>query len=308
MVDLTNNKKAIVTLADSNYFDLLIELVDSINVKVESKDVKICILDAGLTKEHLKILHKKVYSIKKAEWDIEVPKYKVGNKEWLKSQVSRAFLPKYFPEFDKYLWIDCDAWVCSWNAIDLYFKACDDEKLGITQTMGPGYRIMSKVKWIMPHIAIIKSQNYKHAKRSGINEKDARTIAFAPHINIGVFSLEKKSSCWDVWQKNLKTTLAKGRVFGSEGLAINLAVYVDQVKTEFLPLYCNWIASNLLPSYDNHNKKYVEPNLPNNEIGIMHLAAGIWVGDEDIRLNKNLKIDIETIDGGLIKKNLRYES
>jgi len=302
-----NNTKTIVTLADSNYFELLIELIDSINSKIESKDIKICVLDAGLTDKQKEIITKKVHSIKKAEWDIEVSKYKVFNKEWLKSQVSRAFLPKYFPEFDKYLWIDCDAWVNSWKAIDLYFKACNNGKLGITQTIGPGYRIMAKVKWIMPYVAIIKSQNYKHAKLSGINESDARAIAFAPHLNIGVFSLEKNSPCWDIWQKNLKKTLSKGKIFGSEGLAINLAVYVDKVKTEFLPLYCNWIGSNLLPMYDNIKKTYIEPNLPNYEIGIMHLAAGIWVDGKDVRKNKDLKVDIFTTKGNIIKKNLRYE-
>ena len=36
-------------------------------------------------------LRQKVKQIKKAEWDIDVPRYKVRNKEWLKSQVSRAF-------------------------------------------------------------------------------------------------------------------------------------------------------------------------------------------------------------------------
>ena len=308
MVSVMNNTKTIVTLADSNYFELLIELIDSINSKTESKDIKMCVLDAGLTDKQKEIITKKVHSIKKAEWDIEVSKYKVFNKEWLKSQVSRAFLPKYFPEFDKYLWIDCDAWVNSWKAIDLYFKACNNGKLGITQTIGPGYRIMAKVKWIMPYVAIIKSQNYKHAKLSGINESDARAIAFAPHLNIGVFSLEKNSPCWEIWQKNLKKTLSKGQIFGSEGLAINLSVYVDNAPVEFLPLYCNWIASNLLPKYDAEKKIFVEPNLPNYEIGIMHLAAGIWVEGKDMRVNKNLRIDIETIKGDKTSKSLRYQS
>ena len=27
----------------------------------------------------------------------------------------------------------------------IYFQACDDGKLGITQTIGPGYKVMSKV-------------------------------------------------------------------------------------------------------------------------------------------------------------------
>ena len=294
----------IVTLADSNYFFMLEELIDSIKKHAQSNNISICVLDAGLTNEQFKIIEKKVYQIKKAKWDIEVPGYKTIGKEWLKSQVSRAFLPNYFPEFKKYLWIDCDAWVNSWSSIELYFNACKNGKLGITQTMGPGYRIMTNVKWLFGKVALIKSQNYKHAKSSGINEADSRKIAFAPHLNIGVFSLEKDSPCWAVWQKNL----TKGRVFGSEGLAINLSVYVDDVAVEFLPLNCNWILSNLLPKYDSDKKTFVEPNLPNYEIGIMHLAAGIWVNGKDMRLNKVLKINIETINGGTELKSLRYEN
>ena len=160
------SSKAIVTLSDSNYFELLIELIDSIKKNKESKDISICVLDAGLTEQQVKILKNKVFSIKKAKWDIEVPSRKVKDKEWLKSQVSRAFLPDYFPEFEKYLWIDCDAWVNSWEAIELYFKACNNGKLGITQSIGPGYRILTKVKWIFNKLALIKSQNYKHAKKS----------------------------------------------------------------------------------------------------------------------------------------------
>ena len=86
----------------------------------------------------------------------------------------------------------------------MYFKACEKGKLGITQSIGPGYRILSKVKWIFGKIALIKTQNYKHAKSSGIDEDIARKLAFAPHINIGVFSLEKDSPCWLVWQNILK--------------------------------------------------------------------------------------------------------
>ena len=40
----------------------------------------------------------------------------------------------------------------------------------------------------------------------------------------------------------------------------------------------------------------------------MHLAAGIWVGKNDMRLNKNIKIKIKTTKGKTIEKSLRYES
>ena len=57
----------IVSLADSNYFDLLNELVDSILKFPEGKNVDICILDAGLSNEQKSTLLKKVKEIKKAE-------------------------------------------------------------------------------------------------------------------------------------------------------------------------------------------------------------------------------------------------
>ena len=301
-------KNVIVSLADANYFPLLEELVDSIKRFKESEKVAICILDAGLTTEQIKILSDKVDQIKTAEWDIEVPDYKVKGKEWLKSQVSRAFLPKYFPDYERYLWIDCDAWVNDWRCVELYFKACEDGKLGITQTIGPGYKVTSKVNWLIGKLAIIKSQNFKHAVKSKIGYDKARKLAFAPHINIGVFSLEKNSKGWNSWQNNLSKTLKAGNIFGSEGLAINISVYIDDLKAEFLPLNCNWITSNLLPKYDEQQKTFVEPYLPNHKIGIMHLAAGIWKDGKDMRVEKSLQIEIEDLKNNKILKSLRYNN
>ena len=186
------SKKTIVTLADSNYFSLLEELIHSIKKFKESENISICVLDAGLTSKQVDKISTIVDEIKKADWDIEIPFHK-KRQEWLKSQVSRAFLPKYFPNYDKYLWIDCDAWVNSWHCIENYFKACENNKLGITQSIGPGYRSLARVNWILGKFAAIKTQNYKHAKMSGLKETDARKIAFAPHLNIGVFSLMKNS-------------------------------------------------------------------------------------------------------------------
>ncbi len=156
-------------------------------------------------------LSSKVDEIKSAEWDIEVSDNKIKGREWLKSQVSRAFLPKYFPNYEKYLWIDCDAWVNDWQTIELYFKACENAKLGITQTIGPGYKITSKVNWVFGKLAIIKSQNFKHAIKSKISYEKARKLAFAPHINIGVFSLEKKSTTWKKMAREFKTNSKRRR-------------------------------------------------------------------------------------------------
>ena len=75
-------KNVIVSLADANYFPLLKELVQSVKRFEQSKNVAICILDAGLTEEQKKDLINEVDEIKSAEWDIEVPDYKIKGREW----------------------------------------------------------------------------------------------------------------------------------------------------------------------------------------------------------------------------------
>ena len=85
-----------------------------------------------------------------------------------------------------------------------------------------------------------------------------------------------------------------------------MSVYIDDLETEFLPLNCNWIASNLLPKFDEKENTFVEPYLPNHKIGIMHLAAGIWDGENDMRIDKKVKIKILSIQNNSLSKSLRF--
>ena len=85
-----------------------------------------------------------------------------------------------------------------------------------------------------------------------------------------------------------------------------MSVYIDELETEFLPVSCNWIASNLMPKFDEIHNTFVEPYLPNYKIGIMHLAAGIWDGNKDMRLDKNVKIKIQSVQKNSLFKSLRF--
>ena len=295
-------KNVIISLADSNYFELLEELVDSIKSFKESENTAICILDAGLSDEQKKILSTKVDQIKSADWDIEVPGYKVKGKEWLKSQVSRAFLPKYFPNYEKYLWIDADAWVNSWEAVDLFLRGCENNKLSIATSADRAYGRVLRAEWVFGGFARIKSQNYKHAKSSGFSEKIARQVALKPHLNIGVFALELNAPHWNVWQKNLKHALNSGKIWGSEQIAMNVTIYNNELDVEILPAYCNWTLIDAL-KFDKERNTLVEPYLPNHKIGIVHFAGK---NNDQIRKNKNYISKIKTIDGDLIDIKLRY--
>ena len=297
-------KNVIVSLADANYFTLLEELINSIKRFKDSEVVAICILDAGLTEQQKEKLANKVDEIKTAKWDIEVPNFKVKGKEWLKSQVSRAFLPRYFPGYEKYLWIDADAWVNSWYPIELFLKGCENQKLSISSSADRSYGRVLRAEWFFGGFAKIKSQNYKHAKSSGFSEKVARKVALQPHLNIGVFALEGKAPHWEVWQKNLKKALSSGKIWGSEQIAMNITIYFDELDVEILPAYCNWTLIEAL-KFDKKRDTLVAPYLPNHEIGIVHFAGK---NNDKIRNNKNFISKIETLDGEVIEKKLRFNN
>ena len=297
-------ENAIISLSDSNYFELLNEQIDSIKRFEQSKDFSICIMDAGLEENQIEILQKKVDKIVKAKWDIQVPDSKVKGKEWLKSQVSRAFLTDYFPGYKKYIWIDADAWVNSWESIELYSKGCENKKLAIATSADRSYGRVLRAEWVFGSFAKIKSQNYKHAKSSGFSEKIARKVALKPHLNIGVFALEVDAPHWKVWQENLKKALSSGKIWGSEQIAMNITIYSDNLDVEILPAYCNWTLIEAL-KFDQKLNTFVEPYLPNHKIGIIHLAGK---NNDTIRKNKDFISKVKTLDGEIIEKTLRYKN
>ena len=71
---------------------------------------------------------------------------------------------------------------------------------------------------------------------------------------------------------------------------------------EILPAYCNWTHIGGM-KFDKNKNTLVEPYLPNHEIGIVHFAGK---NNDQIRNDKNFISKIETLDGDLIEKKLRF--
>ena len=300
-----NSNIAIVTSADENYFEMLNELINSILRHESKQNIKICVVDGGLNEAQIQELKKKVFSIKKVKHNLQGLS-KFENTKYFAGLVSRVFLRETFPEFEKYIWIDSDAWVNSWKAIDYLIEASSDGKLAAVATADRHNEKVLSFKWLFSSVGIMKSQNFKHAISSGYGQKIARSLALKPHVNCGVFALNHESKFWDVWKKHFKFSLLKGRFFGSDQLAMNICIYHEKLNTELLPHFCNWIPNSINTLWDENKKCFVEQFFPNNEIGIMHLAGGIRINGEDMRYNKDLKIELKTVSGNKIKKSLRY--
>ena len=294
-------EKLIVSSCDSKYFHLLKELFLSIKKTNLFNEYDFAVLDTGMDLNQLNYLKDNKVIIAKARWDVKVPKYKILGRNHLKTQTARAFLPDYFPNFKIYIWLDADLWLNDVNSFLLYEKGAFKNSLAITPQVDRAYYKLASVEWFFNFPKRIKTINYKNIGKS-VSKKLAKKYAFHATLNAGAFAIKSNSLIWDVFQKNVKLASKKGRIFGTDQVALALSVYEDKIPTEFLPSYCNWMCEFNLPFFDENKKMFIEPYLPHNPIALIHLA-----GLDEIRSNKDMLSSIKTLNGNVIKRSLRFD-
>ena len=292
--------KIIVSSADSKYFFLLKELFLSLDKSGILSDYQFSILDTGLTEEQRFFFLDNSVIIKEAIWNTSVPKFKILGRDNLKTQVARAYLPDYFEDYKLYIWLDADMWLNDIKSFNLYEKGAFNNKLTIVPQSDRAYVKNANVEWLFGFPKKIKTINYKNISKS-ISKSLGRKYAFHSTLNAGAFAINDNVNIWKCFQKNIKLAAKKGRIFGTDQVALALSIYEDGLPSEFLPAYCNWMCEFNMPKFDSENGQFVEPYIPNHPIALVHLA-----GLDDIRLDKNILSDVETLDGLHIKKSLRF--
>ena len=292
--------KIIVSSADSKYFFLLKELFLSLDKSGILSDYQFSILDTGLTEEQRFFFLDNSVIIKEAIWNTSVPKFKILGRDNLKTQVARAYLPDYFEDYKLYIWLDADMWLNDIKSFILYEKGAFNNKLTIVPQSDRAYVKNANVEWLFGFPKKIKTINYKNISKS-ISKSLGRKYAFHSTLNAGAFAINDNVNIWKCFQKNIKLAAKKGRIFGTDQVALALSIYEDGLPSEFLPAYCNWMCEFNMPKFDSENGQFVEPYIPNHPIALVHLA-----GLDDIRLDKNILSDVETLDGLQIKKSLRF--
>ncbi|UNU26490.1 class I SAM-dependent methyltransferase [Microcoleus vaginatus] len=279
----------IITAADANYFELVRGTILSVREKPEGENVAIGFFDLGCTPQQLQWLETQVNFIQKPDWDFNFP----GKNEaphYLKGLLARPFLRRYFPNFDIYLWIDADAWVQDWQAVDLLIKGADKRGLAVVPELDRGYYLAyGKLPWYGQFVY----RDYQAA----FGEEVAQQLHSYPTINAGVFALKKDARHWEVWEEYLEQGLQQHVSLMTDQIALNRLVYGTELfyKTEMLPAWCNWSCNFGLPVWDKHQACFVEPYLPHKSIGILHMTG-----------HKHDLVKLETTDANHIEISLRY--
>lgn len=278
----------VIVGSDSGYFPLLRDTVSS--VRELDATVAIGVLDLGLTRDQLAWLGERVSRIVSPGWDIDFPGRETMPGSF-KAQVARPFLPRHFPGYDIYLWIDADAWVQDWRAVELYRAAASKGRLAITIEIDRAYRRHYKRPKLFGATGVWK--NYREA----FGWRAADRLGRNPMVNCGVFALRGDAPHWAAWARLTERVLRRTRFFYVEQMALNYAVFAEKLPADLLPCYCNWMPGDAAPAFDAGRGLFVEPYTPHEAIGVMHLAG---------REAKDKVFRLECLDGGTVETSLRY--
>jgi hypothetical protein len=281
---------ALVTASDPAYFSLLRGLVRSVRAAAASAAadaLSLCVIDLGLSDGERAWVEEHADHVADGRWDIEIPGGERSPRS-LQGITCRPFLPRYFPGHEVYVWIDADAWVQEWTAVELLIRAAADGSIGVVPQLDRAYR----VHYDQGRDRLWIYRRYLEA----FGELAADVLSRHPMLNAGVFSMRAGSAGWAAWADLLGRGLRRTSL-AVDQTALNLMVYAGDVPAHFLPSSVNWMCLFASPVLENASGTLVHPMQPHDTLGIIHL-----VGPEP----KAGPLTIDTTDGGSTSRWLTY--
>ena len=290
----------IISGGDSKYFQLLKELALSIREKLEGKSINIVYLDGGLTSENINYFKSLNIEVVDPGWCNPIAEQKAKGRNFLKINTAKMYLDKILPNKKVIIWIDADAWLHTFESIDLFSLVAKKNKLAIVSQATRLENKNIQFKKVFTHRFVeLRNILYKNARRAGLTKDLIEKMQGRPTLNAGAYALHVNAPHWKrfrYWQNEI---LKKGRLFTSDQLSIGLTIYHDELSYEALPDICNYINPW---RYDEENKLFVDYFAPYTPISIVHLA-----GQDKNRSDALYKVEMLNLKDQAIQKSLRYK-
>jgi hypothetical protein len=256
-------KTIAITGGDAAYFDLMRDCIGSLRATVEGRALALGVLDCGLTDPQRQWCRSQGAMLVVPEWDFDFPG-RDKLKDGYKALTARPFLPRYFPGFDVYLWIDGDCWVQQGDALSLFVAAARTDALACAPEI---HRSMRHYHHAWKEFSSVNGAAYEKAFGKDVAERLIRH----PLINAGVFALTAGAPHWAGWARLLGEALQRSTDM-TDQIALNVLVYDRGFRYEPLPSRCNWPVHHATPFWDAERQLFVEPAMPYEPLGILHLT------------------------------------
>lgn len=268
----------VVTIADSGYFDLACDLLDSF--RRGDNSIPFGVLDVGLSTAQVEKLRQNNVIVVLADWEFggEIP---AGLKRSYLAMLSRPFLPKYFPGFDTIVYLDADTWVQMPSAISDLMEA----------TKGVDAVLVPELHVAFPHLYSPNSSLRNMHRATYIAGYGCEPLppADGAVLNSGMVAARRDSALWAAWQDVLAKQVETRKHPTGPGMvpaltqrtaeshfleqnAMNYAFYTNQFSARLVSPVYNWVCFLGMPFYDPQTEMVTEPVAPFTPIRIVHLT------------------------------------
>ena len=207
-------KTIICTAANQPFASLAVDLINSIRNKPESADIAIGLLDTGLDPGVANQFRGLVTHLVSPGWDVDfaaiaTQELAAPSETWLsnnrgyQAMTARPSLPRHFPGYELYIWIDADCWLQEWTVIDLLTRGAQDGSICITAELDRAYLQFHDTG------KLTDWSNQVHVDFHG--EEIGGRLRNFPILNSGVFALRADSPLWARWHEVMEGILARKR-------------------------------------------------------------------------------------------------
>jgi glycosyl transferase family 8 len=255
-------KTTIVSASDEVYYPLLKGLLLSIFEHRPNRDLGVSVINLGMSPPQLQELRASGVNVAPGRWDLDF-KTREHAPRWMQAMAARPHLPNYFPEFDRFIWIDADAWLADWKTIDLLQAMATGDAIALAPEIHRAYPSLYRLG-IHSRIVDIYVESF--------GETIAKQLGHRPLMNSGVFALRRQSPLWKVWSKWAQISLDNRAHKLAEQNALNAAIYLDGAPFAALPASSNWMCGQARPMFNAKTGRLVEPILPFDPISIVHVS------------------------------------
>jgi hypothetical protein len=302
-----------VSAADSAHAPLLRDLIASFKSHPGSGAADWAVLDAGLDEATARSLAADGVKVLRPDWHVDPGIFSPPPPAHMRALQAIPFLPRAFPGYRLYMYIDADVWVQDWSAIELYVSGAGEQGFAVTPEDHESYPPVVRF-----HKRVL-SRRFGWSIAARLGEHSA--------INSGAFCGRSDSPVWHAWQSMVNRTYAEvraGRVnpyavgsprwcweavrrlfvhepveadFWLNQLALTRIIHLDRMPAALLPARCNWACHAALPALAADQRTLCEPLPPHHRLGLIHLTGNTkWQPSVELRL----------LTGGLRAGSLRY--
>lgn len=238
---------AIVTGSDATLFPLLEGLVHSLKRHSYTAGLPICFfdLDSGSwSAEQREWLGRHMAVIREPGWDYRAEE-QADLPPWIRGLAVRPHVPRYFPEFDRFLFLDADTWIQDPRAVERYFVECDGGALVAATELDPGYDVRPRLsedavwRWQSRHFRKFISRRAAQIMRRRI-----------PPFNCGAFAMRADAPHWALWAEGIDEAAKRAQGFGIDQVVLTWVTHRRRLPLTLLPARYNWCCHRALPIWD----------------------------------------------------------